>query len=142
MKEVGLRTPQEDGLAHFLNQLEPVTKDLALRTDAVSIMTMSRSKGLTFRAVVVMGVEETVIPSSRATDVEEERRLLYVAITRAREYSFLTMARRRNDATARSGGGAPRASRGRCPFFGEIGIHPEGGEAYVRRFGASAVAWA
>lgn len=134
MNEVGSRTPQEDGLSHFLNQMEPVTKDLALRTDAVSIMTMSRSKGLTFRAVVVMGVEETVIPAPRATDLEEERRLLYVAITRAREYSFLTMARRRHDATARTGGGAPRASRGRCPFFREIGIRPEDGAAYVRRF--------
>jgi superfamily I DNA/RNA helicase len=134
VREVGLRTPQAEGLAHFLNQLEPVTKDLALRTDAVAIMTMARSKGLTFRAAFVMGVEDTVIPAPRAHDVEEERRMLYVAMTRAREYSFLTMARRRHDATARTGGGAPRTSRGRCQFFRDLGVEPESGEAYVRRF--------
>ncbi len=83
--EVGLRTPFEEGLSHYLNQLEPVTKDLALLTEGVAIMSMQRLRGLRFRGAVVMGVENGVIPSPRAVDSEEERRLLYVAMTRAKE---------------------------------------------------------
>ena len=47
-------------------------------------MTMHSSKGLEFTAVIIMGVSDDIIPDAY-TDVEEERRLLYVAMTRARE---------------------------------------------------------
>jgi DNA helicase-2/ATP-dependent DNA helicase PcrA len=118
---VGQLTPQEEGLNYFLNQLEPVTKDLALRTEGVAIMTMTRSKGLTFRAAIVMGVEEGVVPLPTADDVNEERRLLYVAMTRPREYLYLTMAEERTGPTARTGAPNVGRSRGRCPFFHPLG---------------------
>jgi DNA helicase-2/ATP-dependent DNA helicase PcrA len=137
-RSVGLLTPQEDGLNHFLNQLEPVTKDLALRTDGVAIMTMTRSKGLTFRAAIVMGVEEGVIPLPTADDENEERRLLYVAMTRAKEYLYLTMARERTGPTARTGGPNVGRTRSRCPFFHPFGapFRPTEGLAYLRSIGA------
>jgi DNA helicase-2/ATP-dependent DNA helicase PcrA len=131
--DVGMLVPQSEGLGYFLNQLEPVTKDLALRTDGVAIMTMSRSKGLTFRAAILMGVEEGIVPSPRADDESEERRLLYVAMTRAREYCYLTMATNRTGPTARSGAPNVGASRGRCPFFHALGpaFAPKPGLAYL-----------
>jgi DNA helicase-2/ATP-dependent DNA helicase PcrA len=126
----------DDGLGYFLSQLEPVTADAALSREGVSIMTMTRSKGLTFRAVIVLGVEKGVVPRVTAHDPEEERRILYVAITRAKEFCFLTMAGYRMGPTARTGQTNVGGSRGRCPFFEPLGspFIPEDGSAYVRAF--------
>jgi len=67
--------------------------------EAVTLMTLHSSKGLEFPVVFMMGMEEGVFPHSRAlgsdTELEEERRLCYVGMTRAREELNLTYARRR-----------------------------------------------
>lgn len=67
--------------------------------DKVSLMTIHSAKGLEFPTVFVVGLEENIFPSSLAAnslrELEEERRLLYVAVTRAREHCFLTFARSR-----------------------------------------------
>lgn len=74
--------------------------------DCVTLMTIHSAKGLEFDNVFVVGVEEDLLPSSMSSDspqaVEEERRLLYVAITRARHYCMLSYAssRFRNGMTA------------------------------------------
>jgi superfamily I DNA/RNA helicase len=132
LREVGRRTPQDEGLNHFLNQLEPVAKDLATRTEGVAIMTMTRSKGLTFEAAITMGVEEGVIPSPRATDENEERRLLYVAMTRARQFCYLTMATRRTGPTARTGQPNVGATRSRSRILRVLEASPIDGQAYLR----------
>ena len=60
------------------------------------MMTVHSSKGLEFPVVFVVGMDENVFPSSQSTSseryIEEERRLFYVAITRAKEKCFLTGA--------------------------------------------------
>ncbi len=65
----------------------------------VTLATIHSVKGLEFRAVFIVGLEDGIMPSSRAVsegrELEEERRLMYVAITRARELLYLTMARER-----------------------------------------------
>lgn len=68
--------------------------------DAVSMMSLHRAKGLEFDCVVLPGVEEGQLPHQRALDegesgISEERRLLYVGITRARKHLLLTSARLR-----------------------------------------------
>jgi DNA helicase-2/ATP-dependent DNA helicase PcrA len=63
---------------------------------SVELMTMHASKGLEYKAVIIIGVNEGVNPHFKALtvkEVEEERRLLYVAMTRAEEYLFLLRAR-------------------------------------------------
>jgi DNA helicase-2/ATP-dependent DNA helicase PcrA len=68
------------------------------RRSAVTLMTLHNSKGLEFPLVVLTGMEERVFPHARAIDegdVEEERRLCYVGMTRARERLVLTRARHR-----------------------------------------------
>lgn len=64
--------------------------------EAVTLMTIHASKGLEFTNVFVVGVEEDLLPSSMAngtlSEIEEERRLLYVAITRAKRYCMLSYA--------------------------------------------------
>jgi DNA helicase II / ATP-dependent DNA helicase PcrA len=68
----------------------------------VRLMSMAQSKGLTVRASIVVAVEDDVIPWPGA-DFNEERRLLYVAMTRAKEHLFLTWVERRQGPAARSG---------------------------------------
>ena len=64
----------------------------------MNIMTMHSAKGLEFNAVFITGLEEGLFPhqnSINADDIDEERRLMYVAITRARRRLYLTFAQSR-----------------------------------------------
>ena len=67
--------------------------------DAVVLMTIHSAKGLEFPTVFIVGMEETIFPGTRAIgepeEMEEERRLCYVAITRAKEKLYLTSAHQR-----------------------------------------------
>ncbi len=67
--------------------------------DRLTLMTVHSAKGLEFRVVFVVGMEETLFPNQLCMDtvrgLEEERRLFYVAITRAKEYLLLSNARSR-----------------------------------------------
>lgn len=92
-------------LARFLNLVTPVARDIAqTKSEGVRVMSMAASKGLTVQATIVAALEEDVIPNPRAL-LQEERRLLYVAMTRARRFVFGTWARTRSNQTSRSGRG-------------------------------------
>ena len=69
------------------------------QTDKVSLMTIHSAKGLEFRVVFVVGMEENLFPNQNAAtsprEMEEERRLFYVALTRAEERCYLTHAQNR-----------------------------------------------
>ena len=70
------------------------------RADRVSLLTMHASKGLEFPVLFVIGLEDGILPlrwgsSATATDLAEERRLFYVAMTRAEDRLFLTRAQKR-----------------------------------------------
>ncbi len=87
-------------LADFLNQvtLSSDTDEMD-ESDYVTLATIHSVKGLEFKAVFLVGMEENIMPVSRAAydkdDLEEERRLMYVAITRARERLFFTRSKSR-----------------------------------------------
>jgi DNA helicase-2/ATP-dependent DNA helicase PcrA len=90
----------QDLLTSFLDHVALVSDLDALQSEkGVSLMTLHSAKGLEFKAVVVAGLENGVLPHFNSQgaqeDVEEERRLLYVGMTRARERLFLTSCRRR-----------------------------------------------
>ena len=93
--------PEDRSLAGFLDTVALYTDlDDAQESDnCVSLMTMHSAKGLEFPTVYVVGMEEGVFPGGRAAgdseEMEEERRLCYVAMTRARERLVMTTARQR-----------------------------------------------
>ncbi|HHU5141541.1 TPA: DNA helicase PcrA [Streptococcus agalactiae] len=90
-----------DRLSRFLNDLALIadTDDSATETAEVTLMTLHAAKGLEFPVVFLIGMEEGVFPLSRAIEdadeLEEERRLVYVGITRAEQILFLTNANTR-----------------------------------------------
>ena len=95
--ETANRGERATDLINLLSLLTPAD-DFDPRGDAVTLMTLHMAKGLEFKVVFVAGVEDGLIPYTIAkgpADVEEERRLLYVGMTRAREELFLLHARNR-----------------------------------------------
>lgn len=90
-----------DSLAAFLDHVSLVSGDEKIdhNKEMVGIMTVHSAKGLEFDVVFIPGLEEGVFPSGRSMNerngLEEERRLLYVAITRARKMLYLSMAQSR-----------------------------------------------
>lgn len=103
-----VETRQEEGeeqamfLSDFLQEvslLSDLDEDGGDDLHKVTLMTIHSAKGLEFRTVFVVGMEENLFPSPMAGNspraLEEERRLFYVAMTRAEEYCFLSFARSR-----------------------------------------------
>ena len=92
------REYQDEGLAGFLEEVALVSDlDSAdFSGDAVTLMTLHAAKGLEFPAVFMAGLEESILPHSRAlydqNEMEEERRLCYVGMTRARQELYMTYA--------------------------------------------------
>jgi DNA helicase-2/ATP-dependent DNA helicase PcrA len=102
-------TAEDGSLTQFLEQISLLADADNLRDDEglVTLMTLHNAKGLEFPIVFIIGMEDGVFPHSRALDegdVEEERRLAYVGITRAMRDLTLTSARRRNSFGANSFG--------------------------------------
>ena len=100
-REYELRNP-EPSLAGFVDQLSLLSdadEEAGSRTARVLMMTLHSAKGLEFPIVIMAGLEEGLFPHSRSSDdeaeLEEERRLCYVGITRAQRRLVLTSAARR-----------------------------------------------
>lgn len=100
-------TRQEEGdpnisLADFLSEISLLTdqdSDKEGDGEKITLMTIHSAKGLEFRNVFIVGLEENLFPNPMASgsyrELEEERRLFYVAITRAQEHCFLSFAKSR-----------------------------------------------
>jgi DNA helicase-2/ATP-dependent DNA helicase PcrA len=116
----------------FLNQIGPLGKDLALAQEkGVRFLSMAGSKGLTADAVIVVACEEGIVPRPRG-ELGEERRLLYVAMTRARRFLYCTWARRRTGPTARAGAPNVGARRTPCSFLRGGPVASQDGDGYIR----------
>jgi DNA helicase-2/ATP-dependent DNA helicase PcrA len=121
------------GLGRFLSQITPLGKDRALaESHGVRIMTMIGSKGLTVRATIIAGLDDVIVPNPNA-NLGEERRLLYVAMTRAKEFLFCTWAGQRRGPMARDGRARVRAHRQHCHFFLGGPVRSRDGPTYVDR---------
>ncbi len=104
LKSVATNFPK---LNDFLENIALVQQEYSLQEknkkkenrDGVRLMTLHSSKGLEFEVVFLVGFEEGILPHSQSmieeSEIEEERRLSYVGITRAKDYLFITYASRR-----------------------------------------------
>jgi len=102
IKELRAVAGQFDNIHDFLENvalIESSNKAMDQNLDAVTLMTLHAAKGLEFGSVFIVGMEEGIFPHSRAmadqNELEEERRLCYVGITRAKKELYLTYTRRR-----------------------------------------------
>ncbi len=116
LEEEGIAPDHSDALSRFLESLALMSEadELDLEGGKLSLMTLHAAKGLEFRAVAIAGAQEGLIPHGRSVgdpeSREEERRLLYVGMTRAKERLTLSWARARSP-RGRTGGAMGGPSR-------------------------------
>jgi len=115
--------PPGEGLAALLEQTALVADvdDLEEHSDTITLITLHQAKGLEFRVVFIAGLEEGLLPHSRSMgeqeQLEEERRLCYVGMTRAKERLYLYRAFKR---TIFGNSQAREASRFLAPLDGAL----------------------
>jgi DNA helicase II / ATP-dependent DNA helicase PcrA len=109
------------------------TQENQAETDAINIMSMHQAKGLTADATFVIAAEEEYLPG-RATGsgADDERRLLYVSLTRARHFLFITHCRRRIGPQRHSGSTSGKEDRNLSSFLRGGPIQSRDGPEYVR----------
>jgi DNA helicase-2/ATP-dependent DNA helicase PcrA len=130
LRSLDERAEPEVTLSRYLAQIEPFGKDLALaQSEGVRVMRMGGSKGLTVRATIIAGLEDGLVPRPDGLR-SEERRILYVAMTRAREYVFGTWARRRRGPTAHHGAGGTDRRR-YSPFLEGGPVISQDGQEFI-----------
>jgi len=128
----------EPSLEEFLQQISLFADQDSLKDEegSLTLMTLHNAKGLEYPVVFIIGMEDGVFPHMRAVeagDIEEERRLCYVGLTRAKRELYLTCARTRNLYGSRDFGIPSR-------FLGEIPLELTDREAQASRAPAASVA--
>jgi DNA helicase-2/ATP-dependent DNA helicase PcrA len=124
---------ERQDLSRYIGLIGPLGHDLMqTECDGVRIMTMTSSKGLTVEATIIAGAEDGIIPRPDA-DLAEERRLMYVAMTRAKKHLYCTWAQRRHGPTARAGEARVRALRQTSSFLAGGPVRSQAGSAFIRQ---------
>lgn len=111
--------------------LRRVDEEEAIMPASVNIMSMHKAKGLDACVVIVAAAEEQLIPGPNYRD--EERRLFYVSLSRARHLLFATHASARTGQQARSGNGDPR-NHTRTTFLDQSRLTAERGADFITAF--------
>jgi DNA helicase II / ATP-dependent DNA helicase PcrA len=131
LAQIDARVEPVDDLGRYLGQIAPIAKDIALeKSDNVRIMTLAGSKGLTVKATIIAGLETGFIPMDDC-DLAEERRLLFVGMTRAEEFLYGTWARRRRGPTARMGRAQVQDRRQLSNLIGGGPVESQDGQDYL-----------
>lgn len=103
-------------------------------TGAVNILTMHKAKGLTAEAVIIVAVEDQYVPGRAQGDaIDDERRLLYVSLTRAEHHLFVTYCDRRTGPQRHTGRDSGSSIRNLSQFLRDCPHTPEDGRAFIAR---------
>ena len=92
---------EEIGIADFLKYFNLINREPEADKDELTLMTIHAAKGMEYRAVIIMGMEDGVFPiryrDQTRQEIEEDRRLFYVGMTRAKERLYFTTVRQRQE---------------------------------------------
>ncbi len=121
-----------DDVAGLVEEIERrAAEESAGRTDGVNLLTIHRAKGLEWGAVILPGWEEGTLPIrqslGRPAGIAEERRLAYVAVTRARRHLFISTAARRPSGSGTEQSRKPSRFLAAAGFTADDGLRPRGG---------------
>ena len=121
-------------IGELLGATEIVTEDIEqeIEIDKVNILTMHKAKGLTAEAVIVMATEDEYIPGrAEGEAIGDERRLLYVSLTRARHYLFITYCDRRTGRQRHTGRTSGNRNRTLTRFLQDAPMRPQPGMEFI-----------
>jgi len=123
-------------IEELVRAIEVASEDIEqeIDPDAVNILTMHKAKGLTAEAVIIAAAEDQYIPGRGQGDaLDDERRLLYVSLTRAKHHLFLTYCDRRTGPQRHTGRDSGRSNRHLTQFLRDCPHNPEDGRAFIVR---------
>jgi len=127
---------QTVSLKEIIRATEVTSEDIEqeIQLGKVNILTMHKAKGLTAEAVVITAGEDQYIPGRAQGDaIEDERRLLYVSLTRARHHLFVTYCDSRTGLQRYTGRDSGRSARSLTRFLTDSPYTPVDGMAFVNR---------
>ncbi len=129
-----LEASRATSVSDLVRATEVIGEDIEqeLEQGKVNILTMHRAKGLTAEAVIVAAAEDEYIPGRAQRDaVDDERRLLYVSLTRAKHYLFVTYCDRRTGAQRHTGRTSGRVNRTLTRFLHDGPLTPVSGDVFL-----------
>jgi len=138
MEELRMAAEASDAttIEELIRATEVAGEDIEQELEAgkVNILTMHRAKGLTAKAVIVVAAEDEYIPGRAQGDAaEDERRLLYVSLTRAKHHLFVTYCDRRTGRQRYTGRTSGTNARSLTTFLRDGPLRPVDGQAFIQR---------
>jgi len=130
-----ITTVGQDNLSELLRAINVSlgNEEQEKQAGSVNIMTMHQAKGLTATAVFIVGAEDEYIPGrAEGRGIDDERRLLYVSLTRARHYLIITHCHQRTGQQMHTGRNPGNAQRSLTQFLRGGPVNSEDGDKYIR----------
>lgn len=128
-------TADPDSIRDLVRVLEVSKEDIEQEAyeGKVNILTMHKAKGLTAEAVIIVAAEDEYLPGKAKGDaIGDERRLLYVALTRAKHYLFITYCNQRTEQQRYTGRTYGQIRRSLTRFLQDAPIIPQSGQVYLQ----------
>ncbi|MBU2055995.1 MAG: ATP-dependent helicase [Proteobacteria bacterium] len=129
-------TTEAASLKELVRATEVASDDIEqeIEQGRVNILSMHRAKGLTAEAVIIAAAEDQYIPGRAQGDaIDDERRLLYVSLTRAKHHLFVTYCDRRTGPQRHTGRNSGMANRALSQFLVDCPHTPQDGRAFINR---------
>ncbi|MYF39889.1 MAG: ATP-dependent helicase [Rhodothermaceae bacterium] len=123
-------------ITEFVRAIEvgPEEYEQQVEEERVNILTMHQAKGLTAKAVIVAAAEDQLIPGgNQGSSLDDERRLLYVSLTRAKHNLFVTYCVRRTGPQSHTGSNIGIPTRNLTQFLQDSPYIPKNGEEFISR---------